>query len=535
MKGRGRTSSHAPLPARGLLLLLAAAGVLLTPHGATAAAPGDLQRIEEWLESPEQDLRAAARRELDARIGLDRIRDLDRLLSGEVGPRARADLLRHLQRLLRAQLIEVETAITGFESARQLARQLHERIAREGPPADGAEGARAELLDELERRRRARSEARRRAEAGHRTLQEIGLSIAPVLFHRQAAGGIDSGLLVRFHETLWRDLEEEARRLYPRAPVESSLAPHAGRALVPLIGALRAADPAGWDRRLDRVLEEAISHVESLEPDRVDLGRALLLEGGERATTALGEWSTRPSPLPPSLQRGVVSWNALRVPPGFERRTALPLARYPELDRTERRRVIQRLEFVGRSDAPAVLAGILREEEDVALKVEAAAVLARLEDPRGAEFLRRLGLERAVELEGISRRVLLIEALGLRESGDEEAALDALLAILRRFPGDARLHYEIAFSALRLRRLDLSIEHFQLAIELDPRDPLAHYNLACALSLHGRIEAAIVELELAIIGGFRDRQHIAADSDLEALREHPRFEELLAELADEPR
>ena len=177
--------------------------------------------------------------------------------------------------------------------------------------------------------------------------------------------------------------------------------------------------------------------------------------------------------------------------------------------------------------------GIVDAEEEVALKVEAAAILARLGDPRGASFLRQLGLERAISLELISRRVLLIEALQRRDAGDEGGALEALLEILRAFSGDFRLHYEIAFSALRLRRLELSIHHFEIAVSFDPRDPLTRYNFACALALDGQTARALEELQRSIEGGFRDHGHIASDEDLVSLRELPEFQEILDALRND--
>lgn len=511
------------------LLLLGSAG-----SSALAQAPGDrggrdpaptdlrpdLERIERWLDSGDADRRAAARRELGDRIGVEAIGTLHAYLSRPLSDEARGPLLHRLHELSRARLREVESAIEAFESARRLAREIVEDLADDPEPDP-------DRLEEAEDSRRTRRQARERVEAGHRELRALGLALAPTLFHRLEAGGTSSPLVERFQRHLWHELEEEARRLYPHAPAEGAIGPHESRALVPLIATLAASDSEGWDHRRVAIAVDAIARIETLRPDQVDDGRALLLELGDAAEGPLAEWLPRSGPLPLDLRERVLEWQRLRVPPGFERRTALDLGRYGALPRVGRQEMIQRLEFVDREESAAVLYGILRAEEDVALKVEAAAVLSRLDDPRGADFLRDLGLEQAVELEAISRRVLLIEALQLRDSGDEEGALAALLDILRRFPGDFRLHYEIAYTALRLRRLELSILHFERALALESRDPIAHYNHACALALAGRSDAALDALAAAIAGGFKDAEHIREDPDLESLRGMPRFRELL--------
>jgi len=500
-------------------------------------ARDDLERIERWLSSGDLDQTAAARRELTDRIGIDHTEQLNTFLTRPLPQEVRQPLNDRLRELIQAQLREVENAIENFQTARLLARELAEQISKKENPPLGQQVDSEDLetqRTELEERRRSRRSARQRVDAGHDRLRQLGLTIAPVLFHRRETHAAGSTLIERFHRRLWEELEEEADRLFPQAPAEGAISSHVSRALIPLIPALEANDPSGWQRMRNRAAKTAVKLLETLRPAAVDEGRSILLELAEASETFLSEWAQQPSPLPSSLQAQFHQWNRLRVPPGFERRTALDLGSYEKQSRRQRQELIDRLEFLGVKDVAAVLHGIVKVEEEVALKVEAAAVLARLGDPRGAGFLRQLGLLQAVELEAISRRVLLIEALQLRDRGDEAAALDSLLAILRRHPADFRLHFEIAFSALRLRRLELSIEHFEKAIALDARDPLAHYNYACALAVAKRSGAALEALETSIEAGFRDREHILADEDLESLRDLPRFKELIDTLLESP-
>jgi Flp pilus assembly protein TadD len=62
-----------------------------------------------------------------------------------------------------------------------------------------------------------------------------------------------------------------------------------------------------------------------------------------------------------------------------------------------------------------------------------------------------------------------------------------------------------------------------------PSDPTVLYNLACSLSLVGRLRAALATLRLAIEHGYDDREHLRADEDLKALHDQPEFWNLLSD------
>jgi tetratricopeptide (TPR) repeat protein len=60
----------------------------------------------------------------------------------------------------------------------------------------------------------------------------------------------------------------------------------------------------------------------------------------------------------------------------------------------------------------------------------------------------------------------------------------------------------------------------QLA-NLEPKNSLVFYNLACSYSLVGKVDAAAAALENAILLGYRDFNWLAKDPDLRTLRNHP--------------
>lgn len=75
---------------------------------------------------------------------------------------------------------------------------------------------------------------------------------------------------------------------------------------------------------------------------------------------------------------------------------------------------------------------------------------------------------------------------------------------------------------------------YQQGLEMDlrlvallPDDEVALYNLACSLSLVGRLQESIETLRRAIECGYDDLEYFLLDSDLDNLRDEPEFLQLL--------
>jgi Flp pilus assembly protein TadD len=67
-------------------------------------------------------------------------------------------------------------------------------------------------------------------------------------------------------------------------------------------------------------------------------------------------------------------------------------------------------------------------------------------------------------------------------------------------------------------------------VKLLPSSATARYNLACSLALSKRQSDAIRSLHLAIELGYQDFDWMSQDPDLEVLKQHPGFLELLEKL-----
>ena len=65
------------------------------------------------------------------------------------------------------------------------------------------------------------------------------------------------------------------------------------------------------------------------------------------------------------------------------------------------------------------------------------------------------------------------------------------------------------------------------AIEADPDDAMNMYNVACVYSRTGKIEEAIDCLEQSVGKGMAEIDWMVNDSDLDNLRDHPRFKKLV--------
>ena len=70
----------------------------------------------------------------------------------------------------------------------------------------------------------------------------------------------------------------------------------------------------------------------------------------------------------------------------------------------------------------------------------------------------------------------------------------------------------------------------QRLVDLRPEDCVAHYNMACSLSMVGRLNEALASLDNALRLGYRDIAHLMDDPDLDPLRNDPRYVELIAKI-----
>ena len=101
--------------------------------------------------------------------------------------------------------------------------------------------------------------------------------------------------------------------------------------------------------------------------------------------------------------------------------------------------------------------------------------------------------------------------------------------VLGRDPNDVSVVELLANLYTRVGRIDDGLRMDRKLVRLRSASPVAHYNLACSLSLKNRKAEAIRSLRTAIQKGYRDWDWLMKDADLGNLRDDPRFRELLEE------
>jgi TolB-like protein/Tfp pilus assembly protein PilF len=105
---------------------------------------------------------------------------------------------------------------------------------------------------------------------------------------------------------------------------------------------------------------------------------------------------------------------------------------------------------------------------------------------------------------------------------------------LKTHPHEVRALYLGANALVVLGERTLGLQWADRALALEPDDAMLLYNVGCIKSLAGRIEEAIACMEKAYQSGLTLREWYANDSDLDALRHHPRFVALMESMEQAP-
>jgi adenylate cyclase len=147
--------------------------------------------------------------------------------------------------------------------------------------------------------------------------------------------------------------------------------------------------------------------------------------------------------------------------------------------------------------------------------------------------------ERAAEVRPEDYQALLLGMQVYRTLGrldDERSAAERGFARARRTlelnAGDVRALYLGGSALLRLGRTREALEWVERALALEPDEPSVLYNVGCLYAQLGGeyLDKAMGLLERAVLPGMANRVWVEHDSDLDALRELPRFKAFLATL-----
>ncbi len=125
------------------------------------------------------------------------------------------------------------------------------------------------------------------------------------------------------------------------------------------------------------------------------------------------------------------------------------------------------------------------------------------------------------------------DALGRSEDASEARRRGVALAKqhLRLYPDDARALYMSANGLVALGEPERGREAAGRALRIRPGDPMLLYNVGCVFAMLGLVEAALECLTKAAAGGLKQKAWYENDGNLDSIRAHPRFQELLNSLA----
>ncbi len=94
-------------------------------------------------------------------------------------------------------------------------------------------------------------------------------------------------------------------------------------------------------------------------------------------------------------------------------------------------------------------------------------------------------------------------------------------------PDDSRALYMAANGLVALGERERGREWAERALAMRPEEPMTLYNVGCIYSLLGQVDESIECLEKAIRNGLSQRGWLDYDSNLDRVRSHPRFSELM--------
>ncbi len=134
----------------------------------------------------------------------------------------------------------------------------------------------------------------------------------------------------------------------------------------------------------------------------------------------------------------------------------------------------------------------------------------------------------------VAPKLLAQVYISLDRKNESEAAnrrsLEAAEAHLELYPNEPRPLYMGAAAMASIGEVERAKEWADRALAAEPEEPMVLYNVACAYSQLGEFDKAIDCLDESITFGIGQKEWFEHDSDLDPLRDNPRFQQLLARL-----
>jgi len=154
---------------------------------------------------------------------------------------------------------------------------------------------------------------------------------------------------------------------------------------------------------------------------------------------------------------------------------------------------------------------------------------------RALKLLQRAAKVRPEDYQSVLLQAQLYHSLGdqKRELEVARKGIERTRAVLELNPDDNRAYNLGAFALLRLGERDEAVRWMRESLRKAPMDSIVNYNAACFYALAGEVERALDCLENCYLKvGNLNREWLLHDSDLDNVREHPRFAKILDAFPD---
>jgi adenylate cyclase len=150
---------------------------------------------------------------------------------------------------------------------------------------------------------------------------------------------------------------------------------------------------------------------------------------------------------------------------------------------------------------------------------------------RALDLFERAAQVRPEDYQSVLLQPQIYHSMGKYKQEREAArrGIERARAMLELNPDDNRAYNMGAFALLRLGQRDEGMKWMEASLSKAPRDSIVIYNAACFYALADEVDKSLDCLENCYfrVGGL-NREWLVHDSDLDNVRDHPRFAKLLA-------
>ena len=137
-------------------------------------------------------------------------------------------------------------------------------------------------------------------------------------------------------------------------------------------------------------------------------------------------------------------------------------------------------------------------------------------------------LNQITEPRGHASTVLYLKGQTCRMAERYPQAIDWFNELIKIEPDNMHALLAVAWCHKRTDALASSITAMKQAIDCEPDNAIAHYNLACYLALDGQVQPCVNRLADALKLEPQFRVYVNDESDFDPVRDHPDFQSLVS-------